>query len=49
MWLALKAAADADDPRLAGNDFDRLIERARDQRRALEPHRTAAARASFSA
>jgi hypothetical protein len=49
MWLALKEAADAGDPRLAGNDFDRLIERARGQRRALEPHRVAAALASFSA
>jgi hypothetical protein len=49
MWLSLKQAADAGDPRLAGNDFDRLIERARGQRRALEPHRIAAALASFSA
>jgi hypothetical protein len=49
MWLALKVAADAGDARLAGNDFDRLIERARGQRRALEPHRIAAALASFSA
>ena len=49
LWQALKAAADAGDPRLAGIDFDRLIERARGQRRALEPHRMAAALASFSA
>jgi hypothetical protein len=47
MWLALQAAA-AGDPRLAGTDFDRLIERARGQRRALEPHRIAAAVAAFS-
>jgi len=49
LWQALKEAVDAGDPRLAGNDFDRLIERARGQRRALEPHRIAAALASFSA
>ena len=48
MWLALREAA-AGDPRLAGTDYDRLIERARGQRRALEPHRIAAALASFSA
>ena len=48
MWLALKEAAAAE-PRLAGADYDRLIERARSQRRALEPHRLAAAVASFSA
>jgi hypothetical protein len=47
MWLALKEAAAAD-PRLAGTDFDRLIERARGQRRALEPHRLAAAVQSFA-
>jgi hypothetical protein len=47
MWLALKAAADGGDARLAGNDLDRLIERARGQRRALEPHRIAAALASL--
>jgi hypothetical protein len=47
MWLALKEAAAAD-PRLAGTDFDRLIERARGQRRALEPHRLAAAVESFA-
>ena len=48
MWLALKAAAAAD-PRLAGTDYDRLIERARGQRGALEPHRLAAAAAALSA
>ena len=47
MWLALKEAA-AGDGRLAGTDFDRLIERARGQRRTLEPHRLAAAVQSFS-
>ena len=48
MWLALKEAAAAD-PRLAATDYDRLIERARGQRRALEPHRLAAAVESFTA
>jgi hypothetical protein len=48
MWLALKEAAAAD-PRLAGTDYDRLIERARSQRGALEPHRLAAAAAALSA
>ena len=48
MWLALKEAA-ATDPRLAGTDYDRLIERARSQRGALEPHRLAAAAAALSA
>jgi hypothetical protein len=48
MWLALKEAA-ATNPRLAAADYDRLIERARSQRRALEPHRLAAAAAAFSA
>jgi hypothetical protein len=48
MWLALREAAAAD-PRLDGADLDRLIERARGQRRALEPHRLTAAVASFSA
>jgi hypothetical protein len=47
MWLALKGAA-ASDSRLAAADYDRLIERARGQRRSLEPHRLAAAAASFS-
>ena len=48
MWVALKEAAAADS-RLAGADYDRLIERARGQRRTLEPHRLAAAVASFLA
>ena len=48
LWLALKEAA-AVEPRLAGTDFDRLIERARGQRRAVEPHRLAAALGSFPA
>ena len=48
MWLALKEAA-ATDPSLAGTDYDRLIERARSQRGALEPHRLAAAAAALSA
>ena len=48
MWMALKEAA-AGDPRLAAADLDRLIERARTQRRTLEPHRLAAALGSFSA
>jgi hypothetical protein len=48
MWLALKEAAAAD-RRLAGTDYDRLIERARGQRRTLEPHRLAAAVQSFTA
>jgi hypothetical protein len=47
MWMALKEAA-ASDPRLAATDYDRLIERARGQRRTLEPHRQAAAVASFT-
>jgi hypothetical protein len=47
MWLSLKEAA-ASDPRLAATDYDRLIERARNQRRTLEPHRLAAAVASFT-
>jgi hypothetical protein len=48
MWLALKEAA-AGNPRLAGTDFDRLIERARGQRRAVEAYRLAAAENSFPA
>jgi hypothetical protein len=48
MWTALKDAA-AGDERLAGTDFDRLIERARTQRRTLEPHRLAAAGRALSA
>jgi hypothetical protein len=48
MWLALKEHAHRD-PRLAASDLDRLIERARSQRRTLEPQRTAAALRAFSA
>jgi hypothetical protein len=47
MWLVLKEAAAAD-RRLDGTDFDRLIERARGQRRTLEPHRVAVGLAAFS-
>jgi len=47
MWLSLKEAA-AGDPRLAAADYDRLIERARGQRRSLEPHRLAAAAGAFT-
>ena len=47
MLLALREAA-AGDPRLAGTDYDRMIERARSQRQALEPHRRAAALQAFS-
>jgi hypothetical protein len=47
MWRALKDAA-ARDQRLAGTDYDRLIERAGGQRRTLEPHRLAAAERSFA-
>jgi hypothetical protein len=48
MWVALREAAAAD-PRLAGTDYDRLIERAGGQRQALEPHRVAAALRAFTA
>ena len=48
MWLALKEHAPRD-PRLAATDLDRLVERARSQRRTLEPHRIAAALRAFSA
>jgi hypothetical protein len=48
MWLALKEQAPRD-PRLAATDLDHLIERARSQRRTLEPHRIAAALQAFSA
>jgi hypothetical protein len=48
LWMALKEAAAAN-PRLAAADYDRLIERARGQRRTLEPHRLAAAAAAFTA
>jgi hypothetical protein len=47
LWLALKETA-AGDQGLAGTDFDRLIERARAQRRTLEPHRVAAAVRAFA-
>jgi hypothetical protein len=47
MWLVLKEAAAAD-RRLDGTDLDRLIERARGQRRTLEPHRVAAGLRAFS-
>ena len=47
MWLLLKEAVEVDQ-RLAGTDLDRLIERARGQRRTLEPHRVAAGLAAFS-
>jgi hypothetical protein len=47
LWLLLREAA-AGDARLAGADFDQLIERARGQRRALEPHRVAAGLGAFS-
>jgi hypothetical protein len=47
MWLVLKETA-AVDQQLAGTDFDRLIERARGQRRTLEPHRVAAGLRAFS-
>jgi hypothetical protein len=46
LWLVLKEAA-ATDRRLAATDFDRLIERARSQRRTLEPHRVASALQAF--
>jgi hypothetical protein len=48
MWLALKEAAAADS-QLAATDYDRLIDRARQQRRTLEPHRLAAAVQAFTA
>jgi hypothetical protein len=48
MWVALREAAAAD-PRLAGTDYDRLIERADGQRQVLEPHRVAAALRAFTA
>jgi hypothetical protein len=44
MWQALREAAEAD-ARLAATDFDRLIDRARQQRETLEPHRLAAVKA----
>jgi hypothetical protein len=47
MWLALREVAGID-ARLAGTDFDRLIERARLQRQKLEPHRLEAAAKAFA-
>jgi hypothetical protein len=47
MWLALKEIAGVD-ARLAGTDFDRLVERARLQRQKLEPHRLEAAAKAFT-
>jgi hypothetical protein len=47
MWRSLKEAA-ATDARLAGTDFDRLVDRARQQRETLEPHRLEAAAKAFS-
>ena len=46
---ARAATGTADGTGLAATDYDRLIERARTQRRSLEPHRLAAALRSFSA
>jgi hypothetical protein len=47
MWLVLREIASID-ARLAGTDFDRLIERARLQRQKLEPHRLEAAAKAFA-
>jgi hypothetical protein len=47
MWRTLKEAATAD-ARLAATDFDSLIDRAQQQREALEPHRLQAAVTAFS-
>ena len=47
LWLALKSVA-ASDERLAATDFDRLIDRAHQQRQSLEPHRLAAAARAFT-
>jgi len=46
LWLAL-AAASEDSRILQGPDYGRLIERAIEQRRRIEPVRLAAARAAF--
>lgn len=46
LWRLL---AELDDPRLAGTDFDGLLERAEDQRDRLERHRLAAGRAVLAA
>ena len=47
LWLTLKEIAGVD-ARLAGTDFDRLVERARLQRQKLEPHRLEAATKAFT-
>jgi hypothetical protein len=47
MWLVLREIAGID-ARLAGTDFDRLIERARLQRQKLEPYRLEAAAKAFA-
>jgi hypothetical protein len=46
LWLSLREIADRDG-RLGGAELERLIERARDQRERLEPHRLAAARVAL--
>jgi hypothetical protein len=46
LWLSLREVADRD-ARLEGAELDRLIERAREQRDRLEPHRLAAAAAAL--
>jgi hypothetical protein len=46
LWLTLRRTH-GDDPRLAGVDFDELIERARSQRRRLERQRRNAADEAF--
>jgi hypothetical protein len=47
MWQVLKEIAPAD-PRLAATDFDVLVDRARQQRRTLEPLRLESAVKAFS-
>jgi hypothetical protein len=47
LWRVLKACAAADS-RLAATDFDRLIDRASQQRQTLEPHRQQAALRAFT-
>ena len=47
LWQALRRTH-GDDPRLAGIDFDELIERARSQRRRLERQRRRAAEEAFA-
>ncbi|MDQ3985549.1 MAG: hypothetical protein M3280_03520 [Actinomycetota bacterium] len=46
LWMVLKDGF-GDDSRLSGIDFDRLIERARDQLERVDKHRLAAARVAF--